>query len=1725
MSRVANQFGRKDRDDLMGAANVKLADPATWKDYDPSKPVDVWVASVARNAMRDELRKEKRQAGREEPLDEGQEPAAEDREPEIEREELSQELQAAIGELEDSRVKSVMTALATDTEGKTDKELAAKLGLSQKAFATAKQKGYSQVSAIMEGRVFPREGESDERGTEEGEGAVGVDLPEIQETGVRGSAASLETADGASHPVAYLAVEAESIIPSHDARRNFAKNPLGDENERPYHDPVQGRSSRELVEAIAAAKGNLQLLTSNNPTPQDGPPMVDPFGVVLGGNARSMGMQLAYHKGGEAADAIKKAMVAAAPSLGIDAASIASMNQPVIVRVLTGVSDRGAMSRLLNESLMAGRSQAVSAVAQGKKVSATTATKVSAMLEPDAEGKTPTLRQVMADPKKANRITELLLKDGAWTPAEVDKFTDPATAELNEDGKTAIEQLLVGRIVGDPSLIGKATKGVRQRLLTAIGPLVRGLSDETHGTKFGEIVRTAVEAFREYKASGVPLRQYFMQQKSMVPFAGQGDAAVAAMVNALDTLGPRQFQGAIENIIRSLDIDTGGKQGVLFGGTEKASTVDEAIKIELGDVKEKGDRKDDVDAMRGGPVGHASTHGMPVSMEGTGQRLGASEVIDKLSDLFETPIRFGRLMGRGLRGVYKKIWQNARLKGKESASIDVTTHELAHGLDRKTDVTESISPEAEVELNALDYEDKGRKAEGFAEFMRAYLTEDFDAQEAAPHYHEEFRKWLDANPKWKDRIAKAKTLVDQWRQAGAEGRVLGQVSKTGKPPRLPIRKLIPHWLRQGYQKLKEQAHYGYIFEKELRRMGYNPGKGASFMDLYKAFTQGGPVLANTALESGVFTLGTNGTIERIGPSLWKGLSVIPEAEYDTWVAWAYARHAMESWSQGKNPGVTREDAKYVYEKYKDREHFVKAADALTEFNNNLLEVLVDSGVITAESAERMMEAYETYLPLHRVLPRDVKPGGSLKGARLVDLPSPIKARRGSGYQIIDPVQATVARAIQFYERAAAQVVMDRMIKAAWKHGANGWVEQLQPKLQQFQAHFGEVWPGIRETMIKSGMSEAEVEVIEESLDDYDDTWKADFVNIYRPNWAPDRSGQPVARVVLDGRPTLFYFNKDLYETINGMGYYQLPKALDETFGRLTRMVRAGATTLNPTFIATNFMRDMPVYLTQRNYGGQLDPGTAVISYAYSEFMRRVGKEGDPHVKLWRQHGGQLSSVLGPDRRSVRRAVASAVAGKQKFGVMESILDAVQVTEAGPRLAEFKGVFKKHGYSTDDVRKMVQSGNVPRKVLVEALNAAHEVTVDFRRMGQWGRWMTRMIPFFNANLEGVDKSIRTWKDNPTRTFARYIAYTVIPAIAYWWVHKDEPWYEEKEDWLDAFWVITDETGRAIARIPRGHELATVGSGVEAILNAFYREDPKALKNWLKAAVHRTGPDLDVAGAGTALEIYSNKDLFRQQKIVPEYLEDAKPHLQTKKYTTGTMKVIAGWLNVSPAKLEHMAEGLTGGMYRRVTAPVEKWWRNDPLDPSDIPVQQGFVLRKQYTRSMREFYEQAKETRIEYRSLGLEDKTVPKSLQRQHYRLERGRDVLAALRKASDAATTKDAKWEFERHMVGVARMMLGKDEVDIYPNPYTATDLPKAIKAVVDDDLTRAAYTVAKPDKLVNPTTKATVDNSVEYLRSIAAPQKTLVNLLTKRMLEDKLGDETRTSWRRRLRRRLTKGVE
>lgn len=1118
------------------------------------------------------------------------------------------------------------------------------------------------------------------------------------------------------------------------------------------------------------------------------------------------------------------------------------------------------------------------------------------------------------------------------------------------------------------------------------------------------------------------------------------------------------------------------------------------------------------------------------------ERLTSWPIIRAMDQDFDVAIRIGHMQSQAAGaagGIYKTHPQVVRQKGKFGGDLGIASHEVAHHIDETNDVTgkagrQAMPPAALTELRDLDYDkerEEPRPEEGFAEFMRFHWMEGNTAEKAPAFHRWFFDEWLPEHPELQAKVEKTKAAFEAYKAKTYEQRVREGRSKTGKPARPLDQPYLTHlrhklaWaVRRVYAAMKSEEHFLAMFSAESRRrakkFGYKLPPGESAYELFVAFSRWAPVAANDAIDGGVFFL-SDPAAERKGPSLVEVFAMIEAGRHEDFIDFCWARHAREAWKKGQNPGMSPEEAEHVHTK-----HFnpvwEEAAQKWTDFNNSLIRMLADSGVLNTEEADRIINAYDTYLPLLRV--REGRVGPAAGGRRLADVGPTVhrRAREGSGYQILDPLQSTIERTIRFYERAASQEVINKVIETAETiPGLGRWVEALPADTRPTIFAVREVV----DQLAKAGLiSETEVADLDDALkadrlleagdidrerlqrlserfgDDKSDADTEDAalaenvtdaarqvletrMTIWRPNYNY-RGVEPIARVLRAGKPRMYQFDPDMYRFVTGMEAEQSRWILEAAFGKFTHLLKLGATRLNPSFAARNLFRDQLTFLIQakaaRGAQKAMLPPEMMAAYVYTAIQKKRGKEGDPIVRLWEQMGGPLAPILGVERSRKRirtkvREIMGDSALRKTWNVVNPlnlVEGLVGVSEVTPRLAEFKAVLEKHGYGRDALRR---GKRPPRPVVIEAINAAHDVTVNFKRMGYIGRHINQYIPFFNAAMEGADKFARTWRDQPVRTFAWSLALAGGTA-AYWMMRKDCDDYKEQPDWLKyGFWTITDENCKPIARLPRPFEWGwLISAGTEALLNAINDRAPEEMGRYTRQMAQSLIPGLDQLPAGgisivtPVLETWLNRDFFRDQPIVSPYVQERRePRDWASPYNSLLMRKIGDYLNWSPAKMEHFVNGLTGGLYRNIVVPTERLLTGGEFAEGDLPVIGGFQLRKDYTESVDEFYDARTELRRK-RGSAQQRGDVPPELEARYKRFEEASGLISDLRDQIRDVRNRDERFAYEKYIIGLAREVLDKEPLERYPSLLSATGAPPAADAIRREYLTRKLLQLSAP---------------------------------------------------------------
>lgn len=1043
--------------------------------------------------------------------------------------------------------------------------------------------------------------------------------------------------------------------------------------------------------------------------------------------------------------------------------------------------------------------------------------------------------------------------------------------------------------------------------------------------------------------------------------------------------------------------------------------------------------------------------------------ISVDEVAAGIQRVMDLPIRKGRLAPQA-DSEYSELTQQMRMSGITPTPIDLMLHETGHHLYTREKILDGAPLSVMTELQGLDYDPKAlREKEGLAEYMRWWFSGEDPAKLRAegPLFTDYLDRWMKKNPAVAERMQQTKDLVTRYRLQGSDATVAAQVSDTKKPLPPPgetwydrAKAWTADFIHQQYRYFKFSGEAVDRFTKEYRKAGGKAPIGEDPAALLMAFSKAGPGYAMEAMRDGPFYISGGRFKEKAAPGgyPWVFEKIDPKAMKD-WVLWAYSEHSKLSWDLGKNPGLPRDVAEKYALEHRTPE-FEETLRRFTEFNNGLVNVLVDSGVLTKEEAKAAFDVYDNYMPLYRVVSKS-RIGGFIGGEKYVNLGKEFRRRVGSNAQVYNPIYATVEKAIRIYQRAMRQEVINAMDRAVLEIPMLGrkW-GLVRPHMQRTPFTFDEV----RGQLLKAG---ADKDVLDEVRDSID---PETLLFLYRPDYQPSPK-ELIVRVTREGKPSLRQVDPDLYRAMTGMDAYDFGRYRKILYPILAtaRNIRLGATGLSTLFAGKNVVWDWGSYLMQTRHS-LLNPRTVILPgemmgrYIASAIGEFAGKSPDVMVRLWKEMQGPLGTKLGLDSRRIRKGVEevmqSALERKAYHIVehpIEALRDVVNISEAAARLAEFQRTLESHGW---DRARIKREGNPPRNVLVDAINSAHDVTLNYKRMGVIGEPLNQLIPFFNAPLEGFDKMVRTWKTQPEKAFVRSAALALATALIWHRQHNTDE-YKEREAWLKyGFWTITDERGNPWVRIPRPREWSwTISVGVEALLNRMYDKDPQAVDEWFTEAGKQLGPNFGVAGLTQLAEVLmpgtegKGYSFFRQGPIVPEGLAQQLPEKQFGPDTSWLMRRMGETLGWSPMKMEHFVNGVTGGQYGRISRDIEHL-KTGKLETADIPFVGGFVIRKDYVRSINDFYETKGRVAMNYASQrGTPGGKVDPEVRDAALLFDQYADVMGEMRKSIREVRDPKLRAPTERYITGLARFATGKPELDRYPNPLRAapSELPEGVR--------------------------------------------------------------------------------
>lgn len=539
--------------------------------------------------------------------------------------------------------------------------------------------------------------------------------------------------------------------------------------------------------------------------------------------------------------------------------------------------------------------------------------------------------------------------------------------------------------------------------------------------------------------------------------------------------------------------------------------------------------------------------------------------------------------------------------------------------------------------------------------------------------------------------------------------------------------------------------------------------------------------------------------------------------------------------------------------------------------------LVDTGLITQENYNQMRNMYPNYIPTYRVMEKAGNGSTSYREGRRLRNRNPIGKAKGGTSEVLS------------FDEAMAYK-MSSVVNAAIKNDISREVYSFAQAQPTEAAKNG--------ILIKQNSANANTAIDIDS-----------FTDELEKNIARETSrGNYEITFYDNGKPQTMKISKDVWEAYNflddklaGSGY----RMMAELGKKITSPMKAATTGYNPLFALTNIIRDAQTYAINNSA-----KNGAQAAKNYVKAIRDVIKGSDTYDQ-YRALGGSQNGYYGSDmynnmykeKRYSKKGIYKVRDTLMK--PLDLIADLGEFTEKLPRYAEY-------------LNTIDNLGNTDAGRLQASLNAA-DVTVNFNRTAQLSALANAWVPYFNAGLQGADRTLRQIKAHPIKTTVRATASVFLPTLLVYLINKDNPHWEDVKDGVkDNYYLLPNYAGaidvygypETFIRIPKSREFgALFSASFERFIRALdeSESDNKSLKETLPTAFDGYSDTLvnsfappDILGdniLGSIRRLGTNT-AWHGGKIIPSNLTDVSPEYQYDINTSGIAKGIANKTNKVP-----------------------------------------------------------------------------------------------------------------------------------------------------------------------------------------------------------------------------------
>ena len=537
-----------------------------------------------------------------------------------------------------------------------------------------------------------------------------------------------------------------------------------------------------------------------------------------------------------------------------------------------------------------------------------------------------------------------------------------------------------------------------------------------------------------------------------------------------------------------------------------------------------------------------------------------------------------------------------------------------------------------------------------------------------------------------------------------------------------------------------------------------------------------------------------------------------------------------------------------------REHpeFSTYQKQVREYIHNLMQYLVDSGLMTQQDMDFLEKYYPNYVPTFRRTERTP----STKDRRNVRIGKTVGRAEGGNQKLVPLHEALGRQTMSVVREGSKNRFGERLLETWQRSGADSRVQKYLLDAKEYDADF--------------------------SLDTFDG---AD----------PTPKKENTFTVYKDGKQWEMQVDPTMFDAVKALS----PDTKESNV--VVKAIRAGnnlfkalVTGYNPTFVVRNTVRDL------QTAGLYSRDGKAFLEN-YPLALREIKRDG-AYWKQYKALGGSFSSVFDYQTGTVQEP-------NGKVAKLAARMEALNMAmEQAPRLAEFMSVVKAGDGSMENLMDAIHAAadvtvNFGRAgTLGKVLNANF---VPFLNPGIQG---------FDKMIRRVTetKGAKQWSSLVVRAAALGIAPTLLNALLY---DDDDEWEDLKDSDKDTNYLFKIKDGLWL-KIPKGRELSILGMTADRVKDIVNGEDVDwrdfittvgnqvAPANPLNQNILKAWFDADLSDPSSPGRTWYGGDIENQR------LRNYAPGERYDSSTDVFSKWVGKQLGLSPKKINYLLDQYSG-----------------------------------------------------------------------------------------------------------------------------------------------------------------------------------------------------------------------